>query len=141
MVRLSLKLPVQTEAVAAARHCVGSLQRVLDVPALENVQLLVSELVTNSLRHSKMHAEGCVEIRVEAAPRRIRVEVRDSGEGFQPAPAPARLPGADETHGWGLYLVSRLAQRWGVERDGAYTDVWFELGDPAELSDGDGQSR
>jgi hypothetical protein len=34
---------------------------------------------------------------------------------------------ADENTGWGLYLVQRLADRWGVKQDGRSKRIWFEL--------------
>ena len=54
----------------------------------------------------------------------IRLEVSDPGEGFSadlPKPT-ARGPG-----GWGLFLTERLADRWGVDREGGWTTVWLEV--------------
>jgi anti-sigma regulatory factor (Ser/Thr protein kinase) len=53
----------------------------------------------------------------------VRVEVVDHGNGFSPAPRAGEL---DEPGGFGLFLVGRLADRWGVETDSA-TRVWFVL--------------
>ncbi len=85
------------------------------------LRLLVSELVTNSVRHVAGSAEP-VELAVRIGAREIRVEVRDGGAGFDPGKPVPR--GADG--GFGLFLVERMASRWGVEtQDG--TRVWFEL--------------
>jgi anti-sigma regulatory factor (Ser/Thr protein kinase) len=85
------------------------------------VRLLVSELVTNSVRHV-VGSSRPVELVVGIDRATIRVEVRDGGAGFQPGKPEPR--GADG--GFGLFLVERMASRWGVEvRDG--TCVWFEL--------------
>jgi anti-sigma regulatory factor (Ser/Thr protein kinase) len=85
------------------------------------LRLLVSELVTNSVRHVPGSGRP-VELAVRIGSRTIRVEVRDGGSGFRPGKPEPR--GADG--GFGLFLVERLASRWGVDtRDG--TRVWFEL--------------
>ncbi len=85
------------------------------------LRLLVSELVTNSVRHVKSSSQPVV-LAVRIGQRVIRVEVHDGGSGFQPGKPVPR--GADG--GFGLFLVERMASRWGVDtRDG--TRVWFEL--------------
>jgi anti-sigma regulatory factor (Ser/Thr protein kinase) len=61
---------------------------------------------------------------VERSERTLRVEVTDPGPGFEPH---ADLPARDETGGWGLFLTERLADRWGVEREGGLTTVWLEM--------------
>ena len=87
------------------------------------LRLLVSELVTNCVRHAEAAADAPVELALQLGPRTIRVEVRDSGRGFVPHAEPTPR-GADG--GYGLFLVERMASRWGVDtREG--TGVWFEL--------------
>ena len=54
----------------------------------------------------------------------MRVEVKDGGPGFEPPPPPSSP--SESTSGWGLYLVARIADRWGVET-GDDASVWFEL--------------
>ena len=53
----------------------------------------------------------------------VRVEVRDDGRGFVPAPRTRDSP--LESH-WGLHLIEELTDRWRVESD-PHTVVWFEL--------------
>ncbi len=86
------------------------------------LELLVSELVTNSVRHAQLGPGEQFAVRVNARGDRVAVMVEDPGPGFRPPADPS--PGS--TSGWGLYLVDRLADRWGVEVDRA-TRVWFEL--------------
>lgn len=84
-------------------------------------ELLLSELVTNALIHTRT---GAV-VTVTAAPRRLRVEVRDFLAGQEPEPY---VPNADDgTHGRGLLLVQSLADSWGVTAQALGKVVWFEL--------------
>ena len=81
--------------------------------------LLTSELVTNAI----LHAHSAVELSLTLATDRIRIEVRDDGDG-----EPARRELAVEaTSGRGLALVDLLATDWGVIGHGLGKSVWFEL--------------
>lgn len=84
--------------------------------------LLTSELVNNSVVHGKAREDDVIEIEVRATPGGVRACVTDPGAGF----SPQRRSRGDEPGGWGLELVERLAERWGVER-AERTSVWFEL--------------
>ena len=110
------------ETPALARHELDSwLPLTVEERERGVLRLLVSELVTNSVRHVAESA-GKVVLAVSIGPRAIRVEVHDGGDGFKPGTPKPR--GADG--GFGLFLVERMASRWGVDtRDG--TRVWFEL--------------
>ncbi|HWT22615.1 MAG TPA: ATP-binding protein [Solirubrobacteraceae bacterium] len=87
------------------------------------LRLLVSELVTNCVRHARAGSEAPVELSLRLGDAGVRVEVRDSGPGFRPQARPTPR-GADG--GYGLFLVERMASRWGVDSEGG-TRVWFEL--------------
>jgi anti-sigma regulatory factor (Ser/Thr protein kinase) len=116
-------LPAGPEAVATAREAVDRLAPGICDQALDDLRLLVSEVVTNSLRHGRGLAEEVVALRVAVEGDRARAEVLDGGPGFEPPPSGPR-PRGDA--GWGLVLVDALAERWGVERREG-TRVWFEL--------------
>lgn len=119
---LELDFPAGREAPGLARR---ALERHLADRVSEadrrTLVLLVSELVTNAIRHSG-GAEAPVRLVVDASGRCVRVEVHDGGPGFErkdpPSPHPSGLGG------FGLLLVERMADRWGV-RGGS--QVWFEL--------------
>jgi anti-sigma regulatory factor (Ser/Thr protein kinase) len=117
-------LPATLESVRRARVALEHLDRLVGESVLEDVRLLVSEVVTNSLRHSGMGPDDHVAMRVEASAEVLRVEVADPGPGF-PTHAPIK-PGPERTGGRGLWLVDLIASRWGVRR-GDGTCVWFEI--------------
>ena len=104
-----------------ARREVEKLAADIDPGVLRDALLLVSELVTNSIKHSGSKDP----ITVRAWPRRsgLKVEVGDGGSGFDAGPRTAdqRAEG-----GRGLLIVEALADRWGVS-DAARTRVWFEV--------------
>ena len=89
-------------------------------PLAPVVELLVSEVVTNAVRHA--HSAGELEIRFDGGT--LRVSVSDQAGG-DPGP---RHPAPDEPSGRGLAIVDTVAARWGVGRgEGAGKTVWFEL--------------
>jgi anti-sigma regulatory factor (Ser/Thr protein kinase) len=89
---------------------------------LDDVALIVSELVSNAVRHGA----GAIELRMTVDDGVLRGEVVDEGPGFE---GELREQGADEIGGRGLPLVARLSRAWGVF-DGS-SHVWFELDRPA----------
>jgi anti-sigma regulatory factor (Ser/Thr protein kinase) len=109
------------EAAAKARGAVTRLRSDLDDPLVENLRLLVTELVTNSVRHADARQ---IELVVVVRDDRVRVEVENRGPSFHPAP---RNGNAETEGGWGLLLVERLSDSWGVGEDAGRTCVWFEL--------------
>jgi anti-sigma regulatory factor (Ser/Thr protein kinase) len=121
---VNLSLQGGKKAAAAARNAVGGLAGHIPEDVLEDVRLLVSELVTNSVRHGGASDGRRVHVRLTIAGPVLRVEVRDPGPGFVPREPRGRL---ERASGWGLVLVDRIADRWGVER-GPGAKVWFEIG-------------
>jgi serine/threonine-protein kinase RsbW len=97
-----------------------------DLPASvrDQVLLLVTELVTNAVRHAEIGPEQMLRVELRFLPDRVRVKVFDPGTGFTRTPAPSR---GDESGGWGLFLVDQIADRWGVWRTTSGTCVWFEI--------------
>lgn len=123
--RRSLRLRIAGGPLAPARarswlqSAAGWLPEELEAKLL----LLTSELVNNSVLHGGAGEEDVIEIEVRAIPDGVRATVTDPGSGFAPC---ARTRELDEPGGWGLELVERMSQRWGVERAEG-TSVWFEL--------------
>jgi len=121
---MDLSLPADPSSPAAARIALEAAGLSIPPGVLPDLQLLVSELVTNSVRHARLAPTQRIELRVLVEPGLARVEVEDPGRGFQPTP---RGPGDRHDEGWGLFLVDRIADRWGV-LDGSPAVVWFEVG-------------
>jgi len=114
---------LDAEAPSQARAVVGRELEPLSRKVREDATLLVSELITNAVRHAAGAGLAEVELTIRNEPGRVRVVVSDPGGGFEPAPRP---PTASQASGWGLYLVDRIADRWGVlSKD--RNEVWFEL--------------
>jgi anti-sigma regulatory factor (Ser/Thr protein kinase) len=112
------------EAASRARAVVNAeLGDTVSAKVLEDATLLVSELVSNAVRHAPREGMPEIELRLRLDPERVRVVVSDPGPGFVAAP---RLPTASESSGWGLYLVDRIADRWGVITKNR-SEVWFEI--------------
>ena len=125
--KLERRLAVSPEAAAEARHALDELVEAIPDGRMRDVRLLISELVTNAVRHADLDAGDVIYLVIDVADQMLRVEVHDPGGGFvpsTPSPDPAR------PSGWGLYLVAELADRWGVDSD-ERTRVWFELDRPA----------
>jgi anti-sigma regulatory factor (Ser/Thr protein kinase) len=112
---LSLTLPSVPESATRARRAL--VRHGLEDELAHTLTLLVTEVVANSIRHAGSSAE--VHLAVTLEPGFARVEVLDSGPGFDPEIR-------HESDGYGLRLVDKLATRWGVER-GRGTLVWFEV--------------
>lgn len=122
--RLELSLQRDVQAPALARAEIAKCCRELELGGslCQSLILLVSEVVSNAVRHSDGDPQAPIELVASFGEQTIRVTVTDGGTGFTPRPRdPAR------THdGYGLYLLEKVATRWDVESRGD-TKVWFEL--------------
>ncbi len=119
------ELPIGPAAPRTARRLVEEwLEPAVGRDQLDRAKLLVSELVTNGVRHVAHHEGDVVELRVQLGAAAVRIEVRDPGRDFRPARTIAPPP--DAVGGRGLLIVDRVASRWGVV-PGPRTCVWFEL--------------
>jgi anti-sigma regulatory factor (Ser/Thr protein kinase) len=121
--RLHLQLRPGPEAAGEGRHALDRLDGALNAEQLSELRLLVTELLTNSVRHGTT-GKDWITLEVDIYANAVRVVVTDRGPGFVPEPTP--MPHPDRPGGWGLCLVDRLADRWGVDTNGE-TAVWFEL--------------
>jgi anti-sigma regulatory factor (Ser/Thr protein kinase) len=122
---IDLRLTAILEAPAEARKSLEALRPALDDLLVDDAALLVSEIVSNSVRHANLDPSDTIQVRVRGSRSMLHIDVVDQGPGFDPY----RLRTSRENGGWGLRMLDRLATRWGVERNHA-TRVWFELVSP-----------
>ncbi|MET0771036.1 MAG: SpoIIE family protein phosphatase [Solirubrobacteraceae bacterium] len=120
---VELSLPGGVEAPAAARR---ALSTALDGRVGERLTgdalIVVSELVTNAIRHGGSRGpDGTVRVDAALLDGLLRIEVTDPGPGFEPGGHGPRADG-----GYGLHLLDRLSARWGVAGAEPVT-VWVEL--------------
>ncbi|QNE79190.1 ATP-binding protein [Streptomyces finlayi] len=134
--------PAVPGSVRGARHAVRDALRSwgIDGPLADVTELLVSELVTNSLRY----ASGPIGVRLVRPRSDGGIEADGSSPPGSPAPpgllvevsdplpdAPTeRSAGPDDEGGRGLQLVACSARRWGIRRGKSGKAVWFELALP-----------
>jgi anti-sigma regulatory factor (Ser/Thr protein kinase) len=120
--RLDFSLRATRTAAARARRALSQLR--LPLPLAFDAQLLVSELVSNSVRHAGLGRDDLIRVTADWPGDRLLVHVRDGGRPRRASPVAGSIrpaPGAES--GWGLYFVDRLASRWGTTASG----YWFEL--------------
>jgi serine/threonine-protein kinase RsbW len=120
--RMELERNVRAPAIARAAVSAQLQAKGADGSFGQTVVLLVSEVVSNAVRHSGGPPDATIGLEATVTEDHVRVAVTDAGEGFTPRPRdPERLG-----EGYGLFLLEKASRRWGVEHDGA-TTVWFEL--------------
>jgi serine/threonine-protein kinase RsbW len=121
-------LTAALDAPAAARAAVNAwMAGHVSETMLADAQLLVVELVANSVRHGDAPAGAVVRVRAQVSADVLLVEVEDRGSAGSIA---RRAPDLEHGGGFGLQVVETLSRRWGVNRD-AGTRVWAELAFPA----------
>jgi anti-sigma regulatory factor (Ser/Thr protein kinase) len=95
----------------------------LPADVMGDLQLLVTEIVANSVRHGGVGEDGEIDLRVNLGDGRVRVEMRDTGIQIDPR---VRTPDLSGGGGFGMVLVARMSERWGVDHEPNVV-MWFEL--------------
>lgn len=118
-----MALPVAGQTPRLARQATREVLARWRVTHLEETAvLLVSELVTNSVRHACTQG-SMLALRLEIARTSLRIEIHDGDPRW---PMPSTTTGLDES-GFGLVLVDALADKWGVRDTATGKAVWAEL--------------
>jgi anti-sigma regulatory factor (Ser/Thr protein kinase) len=122
---LRKSLPANDMAPRAARQALAVVAEGISDERLAVARLLLSELVTNSVRHGPPGPTAKVGIFIRIERNLLRAEVSDGSlHGARP-----RTPGEDG--GYGLMLLESLATHWGASREGGVNLTWFELDLPS----------
>jgi anti-sigma regulatory factor (Ser/Thr protein kinase) len=111
-------------ATGDARRALDGFSGQLEEDVLERGALVVTEVVSNSVKHAGLTAAQRIDLNIAVLPECLRIEVTDEGGGFDPAvtrPDPSLRSG-----GWGLLMVDQLTDRWGVDFSHS-TRVWCEF--------------
>ena len=119
---MDVKLSPSLDAPVWAREWIGEVLEGVSPDRRDAARLLVSELVTTSVRDAELGPQDSIVITVELSEDRVRVEVVDPGETFKPS---VRRRGR---FGWRrrARAAGPIADRWGMRSEGVPT-VWFEL--------------
>ena len=124
----NMELSLEPEPTAAGRARRALTGAGLVASAQEpTLLLLVSELISNSVRHAGLPEAERIRLRCRALQACARVEVCDDGRTGRSPRMRERDCEALEPGGLGLHLVDAMADRWGVARGARETCVWFEL--------------
>ena len=120
--QFSFQFPPAEDAPAQARAALEVFDQILAPEVLEDLQLVVSELVTNSVKFGpKRSITLALNIGGDGV---VRGQVIDEGDGERAKVEMSVEPTLEG--GWGLHLVDQVAQRWGVHEGS--THVWFDIG-------------
>jgi hypothetical protein len=114
--RTELRIPAGTIGPALARAAVPNVLPPLRGATIADLQLLVSELVSDAIQRSGISASQDVRIVVVTVDARIRIEVGIAGGTPRPVPG-----------GWATLLLDRLALAWGYEEVPAPARIWFDV--------------
>jgi anti-sigma regulatory factor (Ser/Thr protein kinase) len=119
-------LPPEAESLAQARRMVLD---VAEAPGevVEDAQLVLTELLANEIKHGRYDPSDPLICSVRRAPTSLRIEVRHSGPPFRMPLRRVDPPLKGRETGFGLALITRLADRWGVDDARGVRQVWAEI--------------
>ncbi len=120
---VAIDLPPEPQSARRAREQLQAFRPSLDETSFVDLCLLVDELVVDALRAADDNGVGPIELRAEQAGDRVRVVIAEGGGAYR---LPSRRPEPGDI-GFGLHLVQRLSDRWGMRRERDRATVWLEM--------------
>ncbi|WP_086573774.1 ATP-binding protein [Streptosporangium minutum] len=131
-------LPYAPSSVAVARQrlCSDLQEWGVYETAIDDAVLVVSELLSNALRHAHPLPSGQIRVAWRWTDGHVEVAVSDGGAATEPR---AGRPTLSSLGGRGLGIVEYLAAKWGVRHDGEITTVWAVVTTVSTVSNGNGQ--
>jgi anti-sigma regulatory factor (Ser/Thr protein kinase) len=124
--QIQLSLAPTLSAPGITRERVAELRAAVPEETLNDLSLLCTEVVTNAVKYAGLNSDEIIQVDVNSYPSRIEVKVRypDHNE-FDPS---LSVEDPDETSGWRLLLIDRLADRWRMVRTDGDVEVWLQIG-------------
>jgi len=120
---------MMSSAVDARRALVAELRALgVDPVVVDESEIVISELVTNAVRHAKPLADGKIRVSWSVRGSVVEIDVTDGGGPTSPRPAPRSVWSAG---GRGLRIVGSLAHEWGVRENKTSSTVWASMGGPS----------
>jgi anti-sigma regulatory factor (Ser/Thr protein kinase) len=119
---VAIDLPLEPESARRARDQLKTFRGALDDTSFGDLCLLIDELVVEAL-HEPGDGAGHIELRAALEGDRVRVTVAEGGGAYR---LPSRRPEPGDP-GFGLHLVQRLSDRWGMRRERNRAMVWLEM--------------
>jgi anti-sigma regulatory factor (Ser/Thr protein kinase) len=121
---IRISLAPNDSAPTRARRALEEIGGDLDEGVRERSSVVISELVTNCIKHAGLSELEQIEVEIAVRPDLVRVGVTDPGDGFEIV---AQRPGEEDgSGGWGLWLIERMTDRWGVDFS-HNTNIWAEI--------------
>jgi serine/threonine-protein kinase RsbW len=126
----TMRVPwMMSSAVDARRALVAELRALgVDPVIVDESEIVISELVTNAVRHAKPLADGKIRVNWSVRGNVVEIDVTDGGGPTTPHPAPRSVWSAG---GRGLRIVGSLAHEWGVRENNSGSTVWASMGGPS----------
>ncbi|MBB4663574.1 ATP-binding protein [Conexibacter arvalis] len=125
---VAIALDADADAPTRARHAAAAALGTWPSDRRDSVLLVISELVTNAVRHGSCDRRDRVALTIRRRDDTTRIEVVDSRARGGRVEEIDRGDGVQRS-GWGLPIVAQLTDRWGVERGPGRTCVWCEIDD------------
>jgi anti-sigma regulatory factor (Ser/Thr protein kinase) len=120
---VAVDLPLEPQSARRAREQLTVFKPLLDETSFGDLRLLVGELVVEALNASDHDASSTIKLRAERDGDRVRVALAEGGGAYR---LPSRRPEPGDP-GFGLHLVQRLSDRWGMRRERTQATVWLEM--------------
>jgi hypothetical protein len=120
---VSVRLSPEPESARRARESLEPLREWMEGHVYVDLQLLVNELLVDALDPGVASNGNAIEVRAELRRGMAHVELTQEGSAYRLysyKPEPGQP-------GWALYLVARLARRWGLRRELRRASVWLEM--------------
>lgn len=115
---MEVRLAADAQAPRVARRRISEVLQGCQADTRQSAELLISELVTNAVRHGP--STGEIDIRVVAWDDTLEIAVSDVGRGFDPVEPPP-------SDGYGLSIIESLSTDWGVVDNDHEFRVWCRL--------------